>query len=145
MLPLGRTAVAHVAQDTVRSGPRRIVLVDDQEDSRDMLRDLLEARMHVVYDASDGAQAIQLIAEHRPDVAFIDIGLPVMDGFEVAQQIRTRPELRDVKLVALTGYGRKSDIQAALSAGFDEHMTKPAELDEIDLIISRSRSEVAKQ
>jgi two-component system CheB/CheR fusion protein len=144
LLPLGRTATAHAQADGVRSGPRRIVLVDDQEDSRDMLRDLLEARMHVVYDAADGAQAIQLIAEHRPDVAFIDIGLPVMDGFEVAQQIRQRPELRDVTLVALTGYGRKSDIQAALSAGFDEHMTKPAELEEIDLIISRSRAQAAK-
>jgi CheY-like chemotaxis protein len=100
--------------------------------------------MHVVYDASNGAQAIQLIAEHMPDVAFIDIGLPVMDGFEVAQQIRQRPELRNVKLVALTGYGRKTDVQAALSAGFDEHMTKPADFKEIEQIISRSRPEAAK-
>ncbi len=144
LLPLGRTTAVHAQSDRARTGPRRIVLVDDQDDARDMLRDLLESRMHVVYDASDGAQAIQLIAQHRPDVAFIDIGLPVMDGFEVAQKIRQRPELRDVRLVALTGYGRKSDIQAALSAGFDEHMTKPAALEEIELIISRSRQEEAK-
>jgi two-component system CheB/CheR fusion protein len=144
LLPLGRVAAAHVQSEAVRAGPCRIVLVDDQDDSRDMMRDLLEARRHVVYDASNGAQAIQLIAEHMPDVAFIDIGLPVMDGFEVAHQIRQRPELSNVKLVALTGYGRKTDVEAALSAGFDEHMTKPADFNEIEQIISRARPEVAK-
>jgi two-component system, chemotaxis family, CheB/CheR fusion protein len=119
----------------------RIVLVDDQSDSRDMLRDLFEARQHVVYDAADGAAALQLIAEYKPDVAFIDIGLPIMDGFEVAQQIRQRAELRDVKLVALSGYGNKSDVQAAFKAGFDEHVTKPAELQQLERILARLHPE----
>jgi CheY-like chemotaxis protein len=104
-----------------------------------MLRDLLEARKHVVYDAADGARALQLIAEQKPDVAFIDIGLPIMDGFEVAQQIRQRPELEGVRLVALSGYGNKSDVQAALKAGFDEHVTKPAELRQLEQILARLR------
>jgi two-component system CheB/CheR fusion protein len=128
--------------DPVTAGACRIVLVDDQDDARDMLRDLLEARKHVVYDAADGAAAVQLIAEYKPDVAFIDIGLPVMDGFEVAQQIRKRPDLVNVRLVALSGYGNKSDVQAALNAGFDEHVTKPAELQQLERILARLQKPV---
>ncbi|HTL38928.1 MAG TPA: chemotaxis protein CheB [Kofleriaceae bacterium] len=141
-LPMGRSMFGNfpIAAGNPAS-PCRIVLVDDQDDSRDMLRDLLEARKHVVYDAADGARAVQLIAEQKPDVAFIDIGLPVMDGFEVAQQIRQRPELREVRLVALSGYGNKSDVAAALKAGFDEHVTKPAELGQLEKILARLRAE----
>jgi CheY-like chemotaxis protein len=137
-LPLGRTpSLVRTSEEQFVAGACRIVLVDDQEDTRDMLRELLQARKHVVYDAADGAAAIQLIAEYKPDVAFIDIGLPVMDGFEVAQQIRKRPDLHGVRLVALSGYGNKSDVQAALKAGFDEHVTKPAELKQLERIIAR--------
>jgi two-component system CheB/CheR fusion protein len=128
--------------EVVTAGACRIELVDDQDDARDMLRDLLEARKHVVYDAADGAAAVQLIAEYKPDVAFIDIGLPVMDGFEVAQQIRMRPDLVNVRLVALSGYGNKSDVQAALNAGFDEHVTKPAELQQLERILARLQKPV---
>jgi two-component system, chemotaxis family, CheB/CheR fusion protein len=133
-----------VAAPTNGNGKRRhkacrIVLVDDQEDSREMLRDLLESFDHEVYDGADGASAIQLIAEHKPDVAFIDIGLPVLNGFEVAQQIRKRPELSAVRLVALSGYGTQNDVQAALNAGFDEHVTKPAAFDTLERVISRAR------
>jgi CheY-like chemotaxis protein len=136
-LPMGPvTNVVRPREESVTASACRIVLVDDQDDARDMLRDLLEARKHVVYDAADGAAAVQLIAEYKPDVAFIDIGLPVMDGFEVAQQIRKRPDLRSVRLVALSGYGNKSDVAAALEAGFDEHVTKPAELKQLERILA---------
>jgi two-component system CheB/CheR fusion protein len=138
-LPMTDSLGTFTIGELVHAGPCRIVLVDDQDDSRDMLRDLLEARKHVVYDAADGARALQLIAEQKPDVAFIDIGLPIMDGFEVAQQIRQRPELEGVRLVALSGYGNKSDVQAALKAGFDEHVTKPAELRQLEQILARLR------
>jgi CheY-like chemotaxis protein len=137
-LPLGQLGARSLSQG-VPGSPCRIVLVDDQEDSRDMLRVLFEARKHVVFDASDGALAVQLIAQHKPDVAFIDIGLPVMNGFEVAQQIRQRPELNDVLLVALSGYGNRSDIDAALAAGFDHHVTKPAEFRKLEQILSRRK------
>jgi len=135
-LPHGRASSRMVVTSSV-AAPCRIVLVDDQDDSRDMLRELFEAANHVVFDASDGGRAVQLIAEHKPDVAFIDIGLPVMNGFEVAQQIRQRPELRDVLLVALSGYGNTTDVQAALAAGFDHHITKPAELGTLEQILAR--------
>ena len=137
-VPLGRVTMTSSSEGT-SAGPCRIVLVDDQEDSREMLRVLFESRNHVVFDASDGAGALQLISQHKPDVAFIDIGLPVMDGFEVAQQIRSRPELKDVLLVALSGYGNTSDVEAARAAGFDDHVTKPAELRQLEQILARKR------
>lgn len=104
-----------------------------------MLRLVLEARRHIVYDAADGAGAIRLIAEQKPDVAFIDIGLPVMDGFEVAQAVRKQRDLKQIKLVALSGYGTKHDVEAALRAGFDEHVTKPAEVEKLERILARIR------
>jgi CheY-like chemotaxis protein len=99
---------------------------------------LLDARDHVVLDAADGPTAIALIERERPDIAFIDIGLPTMTGYEVAQQIRARAELRDVRLVALTGYGAPSDVALAREAGFDEHVIKPAALARIEQILARN-------
>jgi CheY-like chemotaxis protein len=122
-----------------RGAACRIVLVDDQEDSREMLRYLLESFHHEVFDAADGERAVQLIAEHKPDVAFIDIGLPVMNGFEVAQHVRQKPELAAVRLVALSGYGTTQDVAAALAAGFDEHVTKPAEFATLEQVLARAR------
>ena len=138
VLPLGQPRSQLLSPD-LPGGPCRIVLVDDQEDSRDMLRVLFEARNHEVFDGSDGAHAVRLITEHKPHIAFIDIGLPVMNGFEVAQQIRKRPELNDVMLVALSGYGNHSDVETALAAGFDEHVTKPAEFTRLEQILTRKR------
>jgi two-component system, chemotaxis family, CheB/CheR fusion protein len=136
-LPLGPVGASVATR--APGGPCRVVLVDDQEDSRDMLRMLLEKRNHVVFDAADGAHAVQLIAQQKPDVAFIDIGLPILDGFEVAQQIRRQPELEGVLLVALSGYGTHSDIEAAIAAGFDDHVTKPAELTRLEQILARKK------
>jgi two-component system CheB/CheR fusion protein len=138
-LPLGRAVVQ--ASSLGRAGAAcRIVLIDDQDDARDMLRVLFEARNHVVYDACDGANGVQLITAQKPDVAFIDIGLPVMNGFEVAQQIRKRRDLDGVLLVALSGYGNHNDVESALAAGFDEHVTKPAELKTLEQILARRRA-----
>jgi two-component system CheB/CheR fusion protein len=124
---------------TRRSDRCRIVLVDDQADSREMLRMLLESRNHIVIDVEDGPTAIEVITRERPDVAFIDIGLPAMNGYEVAQRIRDRPGLDDVTLVALTGYGAPSDVSAARAAGFDEHLIKPAELAKLERILASKK------
>ncbi|HUJ63442.1 MAG TPA: chemotaxis protein CheB [Kofleriaceae bacterium] len=139
-LPCRTGAVEAVPAVRGDTGACRIVLIDDQEDSREMLRELLESFHHVVYDGADGEHAVRLITEHRPDVAFIDIGLPVMNGFEVAQRIRERPDLRGVRLVALSGYGTHNDVQAALAAGFDEHVTKPAGFDTLAQVLARARA-----
>lgn len=137
-LPAGQVTMPS-SRHMIRSGACRIVLVDDQDDSREMLRILFEARNYVVFDAADGAGALQVIAKQRPDVAFIDIGLPGMNGFEVARHVRRLRELDDVRLVALSGYGNQSDIEAALAAGFDEHITKPAEFKRLEAVLERTR------
>jgi two-component system CheB/CheR fusion protein len=123
-------------------GPRRrIVLVEDQHDSREMLRMLLESLDHTVIDAADGAAAVELIERERPDAALIDIGLPIMTGYEVAQRIRARKELSGITLIALTGYGAPSDIKAAREAGFDAHLIKPAEISRIQEVLASVKSD----
>ena len=102
---------------------------------------MLEKRQHVVIEAADGARAVEIIEREHPDAALVDIGLPVMSGYEVAKQIRSRPHLDDVVLVALTGYGAPTDIIAAREAGFDHHVCKPAELSKIEELLDRVRVE----
>jgi two-component system, chemotaxis family, CheB/CheR fusion protein len=138
-LPLADSASAteSAANGATGGERRRIVVVDDQEDSREMLKLLLEERDHVVLDAADGPSALDLIARERPDVAFIDIGLPIMTGYEIAKTIRARSDLNGVLLVALTGYGAPGDVVAVREAGFDEHLIKPADIARIDSILSR--------
>jgi two-component system, chemotaxis family, CheB/CheR fusion protein len=127
-LPRQPHAVIHRQHEPQHSaGSRRILLVEDQDDAREMLRVLLESLGHVVVEEADGSSAVAAIEREHPDVALIDIGLPIMSGYEVARQIRQNSLLDDVVLVALTGYGRDSDVQAAKEAGFDAHLTKPAD------------------
>jgi signal transduction histidine kinase/ActR/RegA family two-component response regulator len=103
--------------------PRRVLLVDDNADGLAMMRLALETRGHHVESATDGTLAIAAAAAFEPDVAVLDIGLPGIDGYELARVLRTRfPRLR---LIALTGYGQAADTEAALRAGFDAHCTKP--------------------
>ena len=137
-LPRQRHAVIAGAVGSSEVGvSRRILIVEDQDDAREMLHLLLESKGHVVLDEADGRSAIETIAREHPDVALIDIGLPVMSGYQVARQIRQNPVLDDVMLVALTGYGRDADVKAAKEAGFDAHLTKPADPRLIDEILSR--------
>jgi signal transduction histidine kinase/ActR/RegA family two-component response regulator len=119
------------------SDVQRVLIVEDQDDSREMLRVLLESMGHIVLERADGATGLAAIERDHPDVALIDIGLPVMNGYEVARRVRANPRLHDVILVALTGYGRDSDVATAKAAGFDEHVTKPADLHVIEEILSR--------
>jgi CheY-like chemotaxis protein/two-component sensor histidine kinase len=115
---------------------RRILVVEDQDDARTMLRMILESLGHIVIEEADGSSSVKTIEREHPDIALIDIGLPRMSGYEVAQKIREQHSLDDVMLVALTGYGRAVDIQAAKAAGFDAHITKPADIDVIQNILS---------
>jgi len=103
---------------------RRVVLVEDNADLRESIRQLLELDGHVVATAADGPDGLELIRSVRPEVALIDIGLPRLDGYAVAE--RARAELgRELRLVALTGYGQAEDRERAALAGFDGHLTKP--------------------
>ncbi len=104
---------------------RRIVLVEDNPDSRHMLRAILELDGFQVEVAEDGQQGLAAILAQRPDAALIDIGLPGLNGYEIARRVRETLSSSDVRLVALTGYGQAKDRQAAFQAGFDEHLVKP--------------------
>ncbi|HEX2547454.1 MAG TPA: ATP-binding protein [Ramlibacter sp.] len=104
---------------------RRILVADDNADAAETLACLLRAAGHEVVTASDGRQAVALAREFAPEVAFLDLGMPVMDGLEAARSIRGDPRLAATKLVALTGWGQSSDRQRTLAAGFDLHLVKP--------------------
>jgi two-component system CheB/CheR fusion protein len=141
-LPVLRRAIGDRRPGAAKApvpAPCRIVLVEDQFDSRELLQELLQNRGHVVIDAADGEAAIEVIEREHPDVALIDIGLPVLSGYDVARAIRAKEHLDDVVLVALTGYGAPSDVAAAREAGFDEHVIKPVELRTIDGILARHK------
>jgi len=129
---LPRTAAAPVAdaQPPTRPRPpaRRILVVDDNRDAREMLRAILELDGHQVQEAAEGNHALRLTVEWTPEVALIDIGLPEMDGYEVARRIRKQLG-NAVRLVALTGYGDPEARRLATEAGFDEHLVKPIDPD----------------
>ena len=104
---------------------RRVLVVDDNLDAAEMLAILLRRRGHVVELAHDGPSALEVFERFEPDAALLDIGLPVMDGYELAQRIRRRAEDRDVLLVAVTGYGQETDREKSRAAGFAHHLVKP--------------------
>jgi CheY-like chemotaxis protein len=116
-----------------------IVVVEDDADSRDALSTLLELDGHRVAGAADGAEAIELARTKDPDVALIDIGLPGLDGFEVAHRIRRGAGARPI-LVALTGRGQPEDQRRALDAGFDAYLVKPVDPAELARLIERLTS-----
>jgi len=114
-----------------RSRPLRAVVVDDAADLRELVADLLRMKGHDVKTVEDGPAAVAMIRAERPDVALIDIGLPDMDGYEVARTIRQQLADHKPRLIAMTGYGQASDRAAAFEAGFDAHIVKPASADKI--------------
>ena len=110
---------------------RRILLVDDNDDARSALASLLVLVGADVIEARDGAGALRSAKNEQVPVAVIDIGLPDIDGYEVARQLRLDPRTKSMHLVALTGYGQEADRQRAQAAGFDRHLTKPVDFDEL--------------
>ncbi len=116
--------------------PLRVLVVDDNPDTVASFTLLVEALGHVVRSAHDGPSAIQAAMEFHPDVALLDIGLPGLNGYQVAERIRADPELAKTMLIALTGYGQVSDRQASQDAGFNQHLVKPARLDQLRQIFA---------
>jgi CheY-like chemotaxis protein len=105
--------------------PLRILVADDNIDSATSWAALIEQNGHEVVTAHDGRAALELAEKFRPEVMLLDIGMPHMDGYEVAQRIRSRDWGRDAVLIAVTGWGQAKDRAMAAAAGFDEHFTKP--------------------
>jgi CheY-like chemotaxis protein len=119
----------------------RILLVEDNEDARITLRKLLEARGHIVEDAEEGPAGAAKILDWKPDVAVVDIGLPGMDGFDLARAVRNAPEGDRPFLIALTGFGDLRYRRLALEAGFDAHLVKPVRLDELNRLLEQRRGQ----
>ena len=114
----------------------RVLVVDDNMDSAKSLGMLLEATGHDVQLAYDGPTALQATLDYRPNVVLLDIGLPGLDGYKVAKRIREQPTLKNVVLVAMTGYGHVADLRRSDEAGFNHHLVKPADFMKIKEILA---------
>jgi CheY-like chemotaxis protein len=136
-LPAIEPAPAAAAPAVRGSGARRqrILVVEDNPDARAMLRLLLEMSGHEVDEAPDGLTGLDVALRMQPDVALVDIGLPGLDGYELAQRLRERAP--DIRLVAVTGYGQPEDRDRALRAGFTIHLVKPVGPDDLDRVLDR--------
>ena len=124
---------------------RRVMVADDNKDAADAMAMLLELGEHEVRVAYNGRTALTLAQTFRPDVAFIDIGMPDCSGYEVAQALRREPWGIGIYLVALTGWGQDGDRQSSKNAGFDRHMTKPVDHDAIEALLTESHSATTTQ
>jgi two-component system CheB/CheR fusion protein len=127
--PSAPPAPAPPAPSGVEASPLRIVVVEDNDDSRAMLCELLELSGFQCQPAANGRLGLETINDLEPDVALVDIGLPELDGLEVARQLRRNPRHEKLLLIALTGYGQREDREAARAAGFDTHLVKPVDFD----------------
>ena len=118
--------------------PRRILVVDDNEDAGMILSEVLRLDGHEVTTVSDATQAVDTALQVKPDFVLLDIGMPVMDGYQVALKMRSHPVLEKAVLVALTGYAQKEDLQRSHAAGFDHHMVKPVDIQVLRELIGNS-------
>jgi two-component system, sensor histidine kinase len=130
-LPLSQgVAIPPAVTAEAPTRPRRLLIVEDNRDARQMLRAVLELHGHLVWDTGDGAGAVRLAVERSPDIVILDLGLPEVDGFETARRIRRRLG-QSVRLVALSGYGDDEAHRRGREAGFDRHLVKPVSPDEL--------------
>ena len=123
----------HAAPVSAERGARhRVVVIEDNADAREMLTTALELAGHVVWDAEDGPRGIEQVRVWQPDAVVVDIGLPGLDGYEVARRLRDLPGGGALRLIALTGYGQAEDRRRSEDAGFDAHLVKPIDAAELD-------------
>ena len=139
-LPVVVTAVLPPSSATDTIGPpghrRRVLIVDDNVDTANSMALLLNASGHEVRTAHDGPTALDAAVDYRPDVVILDIGLPGLNGYEVARRMRHQAALADAVLIAITGYGQETDRQTALAAGFNHHLVKPVDFALVRNILS---------
>lgn len=137
----GSTAMTAVEMP-VAAHPLKVLVVDDNVDAAQSVTILLRSLGHEVRLAYEGASAMNIALDYLPDVVLLDIGLPVVDGLQVAKWIRQESTLAKVVLVALTGYGQDSDRQRSQEAGFDHHLVKPVEFAKIESILTATAANV---
>ncbi|WLI90880.1 response regulator [Massilia sp. R2A-15] len=136
-------SVPHAAQ-AVDAGKPTVLLIEDNEDGREMMATMLDAYGYSVQQAADGVQGVQMAHAGAPDVALVDIGLPGIDGYEVARRLRGSDTTRHIRLIALTGYGLADDQRRVLEAGFDVHLVKPVDINHLLAAIGCGHEVAAK-
>jgi PAS domain S-box-containing protein len=137
---ISKPAAAQLGPGTTpgQSPERRILIVDDNVDSAESLAMLLEITGNKTFVAHDGAEAVEAIEKHRPEVVLLDIGLPKLDGHEVCRHVREQPWGKDIVIIALTGWGQEDDRRRSKAAGFDGHLVKPVDYDKLLALLSAS-------
>jgi CheY-like chemotaxis protein len=125
-------------QEDKSTVPRRIMIADDNRDSADAMKMLLKLSGHDVHIAHSGAEALAVAKRVRPDIGILDIGMPDIDGYHVAERIRHEAWGKEIMLIAVTGWGQDADKRRALAAGFDHHLTKPIEFENLKQLFDRS-------
>jgi len=136
-------AHAGAAQGLTPANRLRVMVVDDNVDAAQTLCTILELKGHTVAVAFNGLQAIQVAKQLGPQIAFLDIGMPGMNGYETAEALRKLPGLAHIVLIALTGWGAENDRERTRAAGFDHHLTKPAEMTTLDTLLSKLNETLA--
>ena len=121
---------------TMKAMPRRVLIIEDDDDARATLAELLRLDAHEVSVACSGAEGVALACSMAPEFVLVDVGLPDIDGYEVARRLRKNPATSHLRLIAITGYGMQEDRRSALAAGFDEHLAKPVELESLKALLS---------
>jgi two-component system CheB/CheR fusion protein len=141
-LPLAppATVEARAAREQASASMRRVLVIEDNIDAADSLRELLELDAHQVEVAHGGPEGIEKARSFAPDVVLCDIGLPGMDGYAIARALRADPALADLHLVALSGYALPEDLDRAKKAGFDRHLAKPPALDKLEQALREAPS-----
>lgn len=114
----------------------RVLVVDDNEDAADMLAQALALKGHHIRVAHDGPSALRVAEDFQPAVAFLDIGLPVMDGYELARRLRTLHGMAQLRMIAVTGYAQDGDRHRSRAAGFETHLVKPVNLDTLETLLT---------
>jgi CheY-like chemotaxis protein len=135
----GIRAAGEGSEPVRAASQRRILVVDDNVDAAESLAMLLRMEGHDVRVAHDGPAALTTVDADPPDLVFLDIGMPVMNGYDVAQRLRRRPGLENLLLVAMTGWGQEEDRRRSQEAGFDHHLVKPVEPDALHKLLAGMR------
>ena len=119
------TLPIHVAQQVVTAWTKRILAVEDQEDNRQIIRDMLASTDYEIIEAENGEEALAAVAKQRPDLILMDVQLPIMDGYEAARRIKADPALRSIPIIAVTSYALSGEDKRARAAGCDDYVAKP--------------------
>jgi CheY-like chemotaxis protein len=129
-------AQMHASNGSAPSASKRILEADDNRDGAETMSMLLQLSGHEVYLAHSGAEALDVARRERPDIAVLDIGMPDLNGYEVAERIRHEAWGESIKLIAVTGWGQAEDKRRALAAGFNHHLTKPVDPSQLEALFT---------